>query len=47
MDDFTTALVIKALADKDPFAKALTNYMFREIVEDIHSEGKITDEEME
>ena len=47
MDDFTRTLVIKALADKDSFAKALAHYMFREIVEDIHSEGKITDEEMD
>ena len=33
--------------DKDAFAKARAHYMFKEIVEDIHAEGKITDEEME
>lgn len=47
MDDFTTALMIKALNDKDSFAKALAHFMFREIVEDIHAEGKITDAELE
>lgn len=44
---FYNSTGIKALVDKDAFAKALAHYMFREIVEDFHSEGKITDEEME
>ena len=41
MDDFTAALMIKALMDKDSFAKALAHFMFREIVEDIHAEGRL------
>ena len=47
MDAFTQDLLMSAMQDDNVGAKALVNYMFREIVEDIHAEGKITDEEME
>lgn len=46
MDEFTGALVANAMRDKYALAKAIAHFMFREIVEDIHADGKITDDEM-
>ena len=46
MDSFTGSMLHKAMEDSNAFAKALAHFMFREIVEDIHAEGKITDAEM-
>lgn len=46
MDSFTKQMIDKVMEDEHSAAKALAHFMFREIVEDIHTEGKITDEEM-
>lgn len=46
MDSFTKQMIDKVMEDEHSAAKALAYFMFREIVEDIHAEGKITDEEM-
>ena len=40
------ASLTDAMSDEHAAAKALANFMFRQIVEDIHAEGKITNEEM-
>lgn len=47
MDSFIRDILTRCLKDENAQAKALANFMFREIVEDIHSAGKITDSEME
>lgn len=46
MDDIIKQMLTKVMEDKHSGAKALAHFMFREIVEDIHAEEKITDEEM-
>ena len=47
MDSFTQNMLTICMKDENVQAKALANFMFREIVEDIHAAGKITDAEME
>lgn len=46
MDDFTLSLLANAVSDEHSLAKAVAHFMFREIVEDIHAEGRISDAEM-
>ena len=47
MESFISDFLNQALNDEYSLAKALAHFMFREIVEDIHAENRITDEEME
>ena len=44
-DNLANALAIVS-RDRHAMAKALVTFIFREVVEDIHAEGKITDAEM-
>ncbi len=46
MDEAYSLLLSKVANDKHAMAKALANFLFREVVEDIHAEGKISDAEM-
>ena len=46
MDDFLMNFVAVANNDKDALAKAIAHFMFRELVEDIHADNRITDQEM-
>ena len=46
MDKSYTLLLSKVANDKYAMAKALAYFLFREVVEDIHAEGKISDDEM-
>ena len=46
MDTARIAMLATAMQDEHAAAKALAHFMFREIVEDIHAQGKITDAEM-
>ena len=47
MDEFLKDMLMNAMKDENAGAKALASYMFRDLVDDIHSEGKISEEEME
>lgn len=47
MEGFLQGMLMTTMQDENAGAKALANYMFRDIVEDIHADGKITDAEME
>ena len=47
MEESLENMLMTAMKDEYAGAKALASYMFRDLVEDIHSEGKITDAEME
>lgn len=46
MDTTYLQMLDKVAGDKNAMAKALAYFLFREVVEDIHSEGRITDAEM-
>ncbi len=46
MDNSYMQLLFEVKDDHYAMAKALSYFLFREIVEDIHSEGKISDAEM-
>ncbi|MBR3143061.1 MAG: hypothetical protein IKF09_07960 [Clostridiales bacterium] len=47
MSDITEIFLQQSLNDEYALPKALAHFMFREIVEDIHSDNRITDAEME
>ena len=44
---FLEGMLMTAMKDEYAGAKALASYMFRDLVDNIHSEGKITEAEME
>ncbi len=46
MNETYAQLLSQVASDPHAMAKALAHFLFREVVEDIHSEGKITDAEM-
>ena len=46
MNETYAQLLSQVSGDPHAMAKALAHFLFREVVEDIHSEGKITDAEM-
>lgn len=46
MNETYAQLLSQVAGDPHAMAKALAHFLFREVVEDIHSEGKITDAEM-
>lgn len=46
MNETYAQLLSQVACDPHAMAKALAHFLFREVVEDIHSEGKITDAEM-
>lgn len=46
MEEFLEDMLMTAMRDEYVGTKALASYMFRDLVEDIHTEGKITDAEM-
>lgn len=47
MDDITEIFLQQSLNDEYALPKALAHFIFREIVEDIHADNRITDAEME
>lgn len=47
MEEFLEGMLMTAMKDENAGAKALASYMFRDLVDDIHSEGKISEAEME
>ncbi len=47
MDSFLDDFINQSLNDEYSLEKALAHFIFREIVEDIHADNRITDEEME
>ena len=46
MDDITEIFLQQSLNDEYALPKALAHFIFREIVEDIHADNRITDAEM-
>ena len=46
MDDSVAVMLANSLKVKDAFPKAIAHFMFRELLEDIHAEGRITDVEL-
>lgn len=44
--NFLKRYMLLSLNDDNALAKALANYMFRQIIEDVHTKYKISDEEM-
>ncbi len=47
MDDITENFIQQSLNDEYALPKALAHFIFREIIEDIHADNRITDVEME
>lgn len=46
MDSTDKNMLIAALSQKDVYPKALANFMFREIIEDVHAKYNISQEDM-
>lgn len=47
MDDITEIFLEQSLNDEYALPKALAHFIFREIIEDIHADNRISDAEME
>jgi hypothetical protein len=47
MEDITEIFLEQSLNDEYALSKALAHFIFREIVEDIHADNRISDAEME